>query len=108
MVYRNLRKLRQDFYCSRKFLYLFFYRFKIWVCTLKMGTTGQTRFKKNRFLSSHPFQLVTDLEDRVAELVPKCTLEHVTDKVTEPGNCYSLVDGCNLAKNNFLGRKLQT
>lgn len=41
-------------------IYIFFYCFKICVCTLKMGL----RFKKNRFLSSHPFQLVTDLEDK--------------------------------------------
>lgn len=44
-----------------------FYCFKAWVCMLKMGSTEQTRFKKNRFLSSHPFQLVTDLEDKVLQ-----------------------------------------
>lgn len=32
----------------------------------------------------------------------------MTDKVTEPGNCYSLVDDCNFAKNNFLGEKPKT
>lgn len=58
------KKLREDFHSSRKFLYLFFYCFKTWVYALKMGTTEQTRFKKNRFLSSHPFRLVTDLEDK--------------------------------------------
>lgn len=42
-------------------IYIYFlYCFKTWVCTLKMGL----RCKKNRFLSSHPFQLVTDLEDK--------------------------------------------
>lgn len=45
-------------------IYIFFYCFKTWVCTFKMGTKEQIRFKKNRFLSSHPFQLVTDLEDK--------------------------------------------
>lgn len=28
-------------------IYIFFYCFKTWVFTLKMGTTEQTRFKKN-------------------------------------------------------------
>lgn len=95
------RKLREAFYANRKFVCLCSYCFQTWVYTLKIGTMEWTVLRETDSYVVIFLNRWQMYKQQSCTLGSQMYLGHVTDKDTVWGNYYSLVDDCNITKNNF-------